>query len=104
MNELIQYILILTAGFVLGVLFFAGLWFTVKKSVSAKNPILWILGSFIVRMGFVLPGFYHMAQFGWHAMFLGLFGLILARFIIKYFIRNYDAKQNILNKKENYGI
>lgn len=96
MNEIIQFVFMLTSGFVLGVLFFGGLWFTVKKSVSVKNPVLWIFGSFIVRMGIVLLGFYYLIQFGWHAMFLGLFGLIMARFITMYFIRKYDAKQNIL--------
>ncbi|MDF1517463.1 MAG: ATP synthase subunit I [Lutibacter sp.] len=95
MNEIIQYILMLTTGFVLGMLFFGGLWFTVKKSVSAKNPVVWIVGSFIVRMGSVLLGFYYMAQFGWRAMFLGLLGLIMARIITMYFIKKYDAKQHL---------
>lgn len=97
MNEIIPFVLIFAEGFVLGVLFFGGLWFTVKKSVSARNPIWWIFGSFIVRTGIVLSGFYYMAQFGWQAMLLGLLGLIMARFIIMHFTKRYDAKQNLSN-------
>lgn len=90
------------AGSLMGGLFFGGLWFTVKKSISSKNPALRIFISFILRMGMALLGFYYMAQFGWQAMLLGLFGFTAARFIVTYFTERYDKKQNWLNKKTTY--
>lgn len=96
MNETAQFIFITAAGFVLGALFFGGLWFTVKKSVSAKNPAWWIFGSLIVRMAIALLGFYYMSQFGWQAMLLGLFGFITARFMVMFFTKKYDNKENLL--------
>ena len=46
MNETVNMILAFIAGLALGTLFFGGLWFTVKKAVTAKIPALWIFTSF----------------------------------------------------------
>ena len=46
MNETIYMVLALVSGLVIGVLFFGGLWFTVKKAMGAKTPGLWFFGSF----------------------------------------------------------
>ncbi len=52
MNETLLLIVALIAGIALGIIFFAGLWLTVKKAVTAKVPafylscwycIVWIL-------------------------------------------------------------
>ena len=96
MNEITQLIFIIAAGFLLGALFFGGLWFTVKKSVSAKNPAWLIFGSMIFRMAMALSGFYYLSQFGCQAMLLGLLGFIAARFMVMYFTKKYDEKQNLL--------
>lgn len=96
MNEIAQYVLILSASFVLGSLFFGGLWFTLKKLVTAKNPAWLIFGSFVVRTGIALLGFYYVAQFGWKAMLLALLGFIAARFMVMYFAKKYDEKENLL--------
>jgi F1F0 ATPase subunit 2 len=96
MNEITTFVLLLAAGFVLGSLFFGGLWLTVKKSVSAKNPVWLIFGSFVVRTGIALLGFYYVAQFGWKAMLLALLGFIAARFMVMYFTKKYDEKGNLL--------
>lgn len=96
MNEITQYVLILTAGFVLGSLFFGGLWFTLKKLVTAKNPAWLIFGSLVVRMGIALLAFYYVTQFGWQAMLLSLLGFIAARFMVVYFTKKHDAKENLL--------
>ncbi|MBE0423087.1 MAG: ATP synthase subunit I [Lutibacter sp.] len=96
MNEVIQFIFIIATGAVLGALFFGGLWLTVKKSVSAKNPAWLIFGSLIVRMTIAMFGFYYLSQFGLQAMLLGLFGFIAARFMVLFFTKKYDKKENLL--------
>ena len=45
MNEPLSLVLALITGVVLGAIFFGGLWWTVRKCVSAKQPALWFFGS-----------------------------------------------------------
>lgn len=96
MNEITLFVLLLAAGFVLGMLFFGGLWLTVKKSLSAKNSAWLIFGSFVVRMAIVLSGFYYVSQFGWQAMLFGMLGFIMARFMVMHFTKKYEEKENLL--------
>jgi len=41
MNELLTLALALVTGLLLGAIFFGGLWWTVRKGVSSKQPALW---------------------------------------------------------------
>ena len=47
----------LAAGVLLGAIFFGGLWLTVRKGVSSKQPALWFFGSLLLRMSIVLSWF-----------------------------------------------
>ncbi len=49
------------AGLALGGFFFAGLWWTVRKTVAARQPALWVLGSMLLRMAVVVTGFFFVA-------------------------------------------
>ena len=62
MNETLTLVLALVAGVVLGAMFFGGLWWTVRKGVSSKQPALWFLGSLLLRMGIALAGFYFVVR------------------------------------------
>ena len=66
----------------MGTLFFGGLWLTVRKMVSIKQPALWIAGSFLIRTGITLLGFYYMGSDNWQRLMTCLLGFIIARFII----------------------
>ena len=46
------------AGVGLGAIFFGGLWWTVRKGVSANQPALWFFASWLLRTGIALAGFY----------------------------------------------
>lgn len=48
----------LVAGFLLGVIFFGGLWCTVRNAVAARRPALWFIGSMMLRISIVTWGFY----------------------------------------------
>lgn len=83
MNEMGILLLVLLAGFGLGVLFFGGLWLTVHKGLSAANPALVFLGSLIARSTIVLLGFYYVGANDWKRFVVCLAGFLIARTIIK---------------------
>jgi F1F0 ATPase subunit 2 len=99
MNETLLIIAAFVGGIALGIIFFGGLWFTVKKLITAKIPALWMLGSFIVRVGIVLTGFYFISSGNWQRVVICLIGFIAARFIVIYFTKAIDAKQLQLKKE-----
>jgi F1F0 ATPase subunit 2 len=78
------------AGILLGAIFFGGLWWTVRKGVSSKNPALWFLGSMLLRMGIVLAGFYFVGRGDWKRLVSCLLGFIVARFIVMRLTRTLD--------------
>jgi F1F0 ATPase subunit 2 len=99
MNNILFMILAFVAGIALGILFFGGLWFTVKKIVTAKIPALWLLGSFIIRFGVVLTGFYFISSGNWQRLVICLIGFVAARYIVIHFTKTIDAKQLHLEKE-----
>jgi F1F0 ATPase subunit 2 len=55
--ESLPYLLAAAGGFLLGMLFFGGLWLTVRKSLGSKRPWLWFLVSMVSRTGVTMAGF-----------------------------------------------
>ncbi len=82
MNELLTWTLATAAGALLGVFFFGGLWWTVRKGLSAKAPALWFLGSLILRTGVAVAGFYFVSAGELGRMLACLLGFIIARLVI----------------------
>jgi F1F0 ATPase subunit 2 len=82
MNEILWLVFALIAGLGLGVIFFGGLWWTVRKGVSARQPALWFFGSMLLRMGLVLAGFGFIGRGDWKRLMVCLFGFIIARLIV----------------------
>jgi F1F0 ATPase subunit 2 len=82
MNEFLMPALALVAGILLGVIFFGGLWWTVRRGVSSKSPALWFPGSRLLRMSLALAGFYFIGRGDWQRLVSCLLGFILARFIV----------------------
>ena len=82
MNEFLGLGLALSAGLLLGAIFFGGLWWTVHKGVSSKHPALWFLASMLLRMSLVLVGFYFVGRGAWHKLVVCLLGFIVARFCV----------------------
>ncbi len=87
MNETLLLAPPLTAGLVLGALFFGGLWWTVLRAVSSRRPALWFFGSMLVRMSITLTGFYFVGRENSRRWLLCLLGFILARFVVKWLTR-----------------
>jgi F1F0 ATPase subunit 2 len=82
MNNFLILALAMFAGILLGAIFFGGLWWTVRKGISAKSPALWFLGSMLLRMAIVLAGFYFVGRGNWQRLVSCLLGFIIARFIV----------------------
>lgn len=82
MNEMLQLLSALVAGIVLGLFFYGGLKFTLRKGLGSKNPALWFLLSFLLRTAVVAVGFYFVSGGDWKALLACLAGFTLARFAI----------------------
>src|ERR1019366_4491667 len=68
MNETLTWGLAGLAGAALGVIFFGGLWWTVRQAVSSGHPARWFLGSGLLRTGIVLAGFYLVGGGHWQRL------------------------------------
>ncbi|MDD4929178.1 MAG: ATP synthase subunit I [Gallionella sp.] len=91
MNEAPRLVLAFVAGLFLGTLFFGGLWWTIRRGISAGHPALWFFASRLLRTGVVMLGFYFFLGDNWHKLLLGLAGFIAARFIAMRISRGESA-------------
>jgi F1F0 ATPase subunit 2 len=82
MSDAVVWSGMVAGGFVLGILFFGGLWLTVQKSVASKKPWLWFLTSMVLRTSLTLGGFYLLANGNWQRLLLSLGGFLAARVFI----------------------
>lgn len=93
MNETLSLVLILVIGALLGAIFFGGLWWTIQKGVSSKQPACWFFGSLLLRTGIALAGFYFTAHGHWERLLACLLGFIIARLIVTRLIRTNFAQE-----------
>jgi F1F0 ATPase subunit 2 len=84
-HEPLILVLALVAGISLGALFFGGLWWTIRKGVSSKQPALWFFGSLLLRMSIALTGFYLVGRGHWERLLVCLLGFLIARLIVTQF-------------------
>ena len=82
MNETLTLVLVLVTGVLLGVMFFGGLWWTVRKGVSSKQPAFWFFGSLLLRTSITLAGFYFASGGHWNRLLICLLGFVIGRFIV----------------------
>ena len=89
-------------GVGLSVLYFGGLWLTVRRVVAAEWPRSFLLGSFVVRTGLVLLGFYLVILWmgeRWELLAACLLGFVVGRTIL---VRRWgprsarDSKRSII--------
>jgi F1F0 ATPase subunit 2 len=97
MNELTVSLLSLTlsllVGLLLGAVFFGGLWWTVRRAVSASQPALWVLGSFVARTTFTLLGFTLVSRHQPARLVVCLAGFVVARFVVTRLTRSTDESE-----------
>jgi F1F0 ATPase subunit 2 len=76
---LLQLAMPFGAGFVLGTVFFGGLWWTVRKGLHAANPALWFGLSALLRMGVLLLGLYAFTLEGLTSLLACTLGIVITR-------------------------
>jgi len=88
MTETLMLLIAWAAGALIGTIFFGGLWWTVRKAVSFRQPALWFLASQLLRTAFALSAFYFVARGDWLRLLSCLFGFIVARMIVTWLMRS----------------
>jgi F1F0 ATPase subunit 2 len=94
MNEFMSLVFALLVGALLGVFFFAGLWWTVRKLESSKQVALLFLGSMLLRTSVVIIGFYFILGDNWQRILAGLLGFIIVRIIVTRLTRIAEQSKN----------
>jgi len=87
MHELWMALIVVFAGAALGTLFHAGLWWTTARLATLRQPGLWLLAGFLLRMVVLLGGFYLVAGTAWTRWLLCLLGFTLARLEVQWLAR-----------------
>lgn len=99
MSEIVYSILTLFTGIITGAMFYGGLWYTVQKIVTSTMPALWVIGSFLIRVGITLLVFYYISFNHWQRLPVCLVGFIIARFLVNRITKS-DKKNQFTFKKE----
>ena len=102
MSELTSQLLIMLIGSMLGLFFYGGLWWTVKKGIASAHIAWWLLASFLIRTSAVLIGFYFMLKSdwlipSWQALLIGILAFAGARFgitLISYLMAKSSIDSN----------
>jgi F1F0 ATPase subunit 2 len=93
MHEFLELIFAGVVGLMLGAIFFGGLWWTVRECVVTQRSTLWLLTSWLLRMGIAVTGFYFVGHAHWPRLVVCLLGFIVARLLVNRLIRLPDENQ-----------
>lgn len=74
--------LALLAGFALGLLFYGGLWVTIRRFPKSRHPALLALVSFWGRTALVVAGLILVTAHRWQNAIAGLAGFLAARIVL----------------------
>lgn len=69
-------------GALLGLIYFGGLWLTIRRLPIVRHQALWLVSSLMVRNLLVAAGFYPVVIHGWQPALFCLTGIIIIRFIL----------------------
>jgi F1F0 ATPase subunit 2 len=77
-----QILILGASGALLGVVFFGGLWWTVRQGVNSKSPGLWFFASLQLRLIVTLVGFYFLIGDHAERVVPSLIGFVISRFAV----------------------
>jgi F1F0 ATPase subunit 2 len=75
----VPFLVVLLAGFALGIIFYGGLWLTVRALPKSRHAVLLALASFWGRTGLVIGGLLLAMDATWQRALVCLLGFALAR-------------------------
>ena len=73
-------------GIALGLFFYGGLWFTVRRLMTTEHPVLLALGSFWIRVLAVLAAFVLLTRTGFECVAIAMAGFIFGRLAVSRFV------------------
>jgi F1F0 ATPase subunit 2 len=83
MSELLPLLASFIAGVLLGLLFFWGLWTSLRRLDRAPHPARRLLGSYLLRFALLLVAFYFLVRYGgWQHLVSAVLGFTLARILV----------------------
>lgn len=91
----------LVVGFSLGLVYFAGLWLTVRNIADARNPGLLLLASWIGRTALVLTGLWLVSSSNLAGILVFMVGFLIARSIV---IQRYKPAFETPNHRYGNGV
>lgn len=101
MIDVVDALFALLSGALLGVFYFGGLWWTVRKLISTQYPSSLFLLSVLFRTSFVVVGFYLILGDNWLRLIVGLLGFMLVRILATRHIRQTE-QFNTAERETNY--
>jgi len=94
MSEISNLMMALLAGVLLGMIFYGGLWWTIRRSVPAKTLNVWLIGSFPFRAIIAVGGFYLVSRGDWRSLLVCLLGFLIARVCVTRLLRAPHKRSN----------
>jgi len=83
MNDLIINMFCLAAGALFGIFYFHGFWLTLKRLPNTCQPVLLIMGSFLVRTALCVMGFYLVVRIvNLEGLMISIIGFTASKFTI----------------------
>ena len=103
MNIFLTLSLVFIGGSLLGVIFFVGLWLTLKWGLQSNFAALWLPLSFIVRASLVLGGVYWLGQDQWQRFAACLLGFIIMRLLLIRWLARISADKSLHNQQAKHA-
>jgi F1F0 ATPase subunit 2 len=89
----------LLSGALLGVIFFGGLWWTVRRGLLSPVPVVWFSASSLIRTAVALEGFFVVSHGEWQRLLACLLGFLLARIAVMHVSRKFAARVDFLGSR-----
>jgi len=87
MNVLLSLLLAFAVGIVVGLVYFGGLWWTVRRVLDVQQRASWMLVSFLVRAGITLLGFYLVIGTDGLRLAAAMLGFLIVRMVLVALLR-----------------
>lgn len=81
-GDIFYYLIALLSGASIGLFYFGGLWWTVRRLPKVPNPAIWSFGSFWIRMTISLFAFYSVMGGHPERLLISVLGFTLVRIVL----------------------
>ena len=96
-SQILFLLPVLLGGAVLGLIFFAGLCWTVRRGIISAHPAVWFFSSFLLRTTLALAGIYLLTDGQWPRLLACMLGFMGARIFV---IAKTRSSTDCANKQE----